>query len=65
MVYFSMAELTGFSVIYDWILLKNPILLTWNGLAKHNANLIAAVTVFKSLGEDALYCKFLYPPESL
>jgi len=65
MVCFTMAELTGFSVIYDWILLKNPILLTWNGLAKHNANLIAAVNVFKSMGEDAPFCKFLYPPEKL
>lgn len=65
MVYFSTAELTGFAMIYDWILLRNPILLTWNGLAKHNASLLAAVNVFRNLGEDAPYCKFLYPPEQL
>ncbi|CAI6367625.1 unnamed protein product [Macrosiphum euphorbiae] len=27
--------------------------------------MIAAVNVFKSLGEEAPYCKFLYPPEKL
>lgn len=28
--YFSMAELTGFATAYDYIVVKNPILLSWN-----------------------------------
>lgn len=65
MVYFSMAELTGYAMIYEWIMLKNPILLTWNGLAKHSANLVAANTVFRQMGNDGPYCKFLFPHEKL
>lgn len=60
-----MAELTGYAMIYEWIMLKNPILLTWNVLAKHSANLVAANTVFRQMGTDGPYCKFLFPPEKL
>lgn len=60
-----MSELTNFAMIYEWIILKNPILLCWNGLAKHLPSLITAVETFSKMGEDGPFCKFLYPSEKL
>lgn len=65
MIYFNMAELTGFSMAYNEIVLKNPILLAWNGLAKHMPKFIAAINLFKSMGPEAPFCKFLYPSKDL
>jgi hypothetical protein len=65
MVYFHMAELTGFGMVHSEILMKNPILLAWNGLAKHTPKLYAALTLFRRLGDDAPYCKFIYKPHEL
>lgn len=63
--YFSMAELTGFATAYDYIVNKNPILLSWNGLGKYTPYLLAAINAFRKMGEDGPYCKFLYPSEKL
>lgn len=65
MVYFNMAELTGFYMVYEWLLIRNQCLLGWNGLAKHLPYLFSALTLFRKTGSDAPYCKFLYPPEQL
>lgn len=65
MIYFHMSELTNFAMIYEWIILKNPILLCWNGLAKHIPTLTTAVETFSKMGDDAPYCKFLYPSDQL
>lgn len=65
MQYFSMAELTGFATAYDYIIVKNPILLSWNGLGKYTPYLLAAINAFRKMGEDGPYCKFLYPSEKL
>lgn len=65
MIYFNMAELTGFSMAYNEIVLKNPILLAWNGLAKHMPKFISAINLFKSMGQEAPFCKFLYPSKEL
>jgi hypothetical protein len=65
MVYYHMSELTGFHMVHSEILLKNPILLGWNGLAKHTPKLYAALSLFRRLGDDGPYCKFLYRPQEL
>lgn len=65
MIYYNMAELTGFSMAYSEVVLKNPILLAWNGLSKHVPKFIAAINLFKSMGPNAPYCKFLYPSKIL
>jgi hypothetical protein len=60
-----MAELTGFSMVHSEILMKNPILLGWNGLAKHTPKLYAALTLFRRLGENIPYYIFHYRPHEL
>jgi len=63
MVYYRMAELTSFGMTLAWVLARNPVLLTWNGLAKHLPYLKAAVDKYRLMGADAPYCKLIFPPE--
>lgn len=65
MVYIHLSELTGFGMVYDWILIRNPILLAWNQLAKHFPHLKAAIRTYQSFGDDAPFCKFLHRSEEL
>jgi len=67
MVYYHMAELTGFCMVHTEILMKKPILLAWNGLAKHTPKLYVTLTLtlFRRLGDVAPYCKFLNRPHKL
>jgi len=65
MGYYKMAELTSFSMVVEYILTQNPVLLAWNGVSKHVVYFKAALDKFRSLGNDAPYCKLLYPPEEL
>jgi len=65
MGYFKMAELTSFSMVVEYILTQNPVLLSWNGVNKYLAYFKAALDKFRSLGPDAPYCKLLYAPEEL
>lgn len=65
MQYFNIAELTGFVTAYDWIVIKNPVIMSWNRLGKNLLHVLAAINAFLLMEEDGLYCKFLYPSEKL
>lgn len=65
MGYFKMAELTSFGMVVEYVLTQNPVLLTWNGVAKHLMYFKAALDKYRSLGSEAPYCKLIYPPEDL
>lgn len=65
LVYFYMAELTAYSMVFEWIVVKNPGILAWNGITKFLPALKAALAAFRKMGTQAPYCKFLYRPERL
>lgn len=55
MVYFYMAELTAFSMVFEWIVVKNPGILAWNGITKFLSALKAAQASFRQMGPQAPY----------
>ena len=55
--------ITSFLFIEQWIVRLNPILLAWQELAKYWPALAAAYKKYLSFGEDANYCKLLYPKQ--
>lgn len=65
MVYFYMAELTCFTLVIEQLVIKNPGLLGWNALMKYHPALQVATNAFRQMGDQAPYCRFLYPSESL
>lgn len=65
MVYLMGSEMSHFIFIVKYILVENPILLSWNELAKLTPKLYAAFSKWCSLGDNAPYCKLIYPPEQV
>lgn len=57
-----MTEMTVFAMIYENILIKNPIFLAWNGLAKELPYLTSALKAYRELGDDGPYLKLLLDP---
>lgn len=63
MTMLSGTGITSFLFIEHWIVKLNPILLAWQELAKYWPAMSAAYKKYLSLGDDANYCKLLYPKE--
>lgn len=61
LVFLSGTEMTQFLTILNYIVIQNPILLTWNELAKETPYLIDAYNKWLQLRDLAPFAKLAYP----